>query len=64
MRASVDQERCAGHGACVVTCPEIFSLTADGCSEATAGPVPEASVVLVRQAASQCPERAITVDAG
>lgn len=61
MRASVDPERCAGHGACVITCPDVFVLTGDGHSEAIAEEVPEGLAALVQRAASQCPEHAITV---
>ncbi|MFA1546313.1 ferredoxin [Actinomadura chokoriensis] len=61
MRASVDPERCAGHGVCVVTCPSVFALTGDGYSEVTVEEIPEDVAGLVERAARQCPERAITL---
>lgn len=61
MRASVDVERCAGHGACVITCPDVFDLTDDGYAEVLVEQVPAGSVTSARQAARQCPELAITL---
>ena len=29
-KVTVDEDYCAGHGACVVTCPEVFKIGPDG----------------------------------
>jgi len=62
MRASVNPEMCAGHGACVTTCPDVFTITDDGYAEVTVAEIPAALADLTRQAANQCPERAITIE--
>ncbi|MCK9929645.1 ferredoxin [Frankia sp. Mgl5] len=62
MIVSADADRCAGHGACVATCPELFTLTSDGYVEVTADRVPDELVELVKRAAAECPEKAILVD--
>ena len=62
MRASVDPDLCAGHGACVVTCSDVFALTDDGYAEVTTEEIPAQFVDLVKEAARQCPERAIKID--
>lgn len=64
MRASVDPDFCAGHGVCVVTCPGVFALTDDGYSEVTVEEIPADLAGLVERAASQCPERAISIETG
>jgi len=61
MRASVDPDRCAGHGICVSTCPAVFSLTDDGFAEVRVDPIPVEYTGLVEQAVSECPEQAISV---
>ncbi len=30
MKATVDDQRCRGHGVCITICPEVFELTDDG----------------------------------
>ncbi|MCG5433972.1 ferredoxin [Mycobacterium sp. MYCO198283] len=61
MRASVDDDRCRGHGICVAVCPEIFTLTDDGYAVAADGDVPESLQASAVEAAEACPEHAITV---
>lgn len=34
MRISVDDDACAGHGACTTVCPEVFVITDDGYAKA------------------------------
>ncbi|TDC67759.1 ferredoxin [Actinomadura sp. GC306] len=52
-------------GSCAGAPPARAGAVADdGHSEAVAGPVPERLAGLVERAGSQCPEHAITVDAG
>ena len=59
MRVRVDDDACAGHGACVALCPEVFTLTDDGFAQADAVAVPIALTGAVAEAAAACPERAI-----
>ncbi|MEV0685413.1 ferredoxin [Nocardia sp. NPDC050378] len=62
MKVRVDTDRCRGHGACLGSCPEVFTLTDDGYAEARAGAVPEDLVDAVEEAVSACPEQAIVVE--
>ncbi|KPM53580.1 ferredoxin [Frankia sp. CcI49] len=62
MIASVDPERCAGHGACVSTCPEVFTFTDDGYAEVAVDRIPDELAELARRAAYECPERAVLVE--
>lgn len=55
----VDSDRCAGHGACVATCPEVFSFTDGGFAEVVMDQIPDGLVELAGQAQRQCPEQAI-----
>lgn len=64
MKVFIDPERCAGHGACVATCPDVFEIGDDGYARVTVDEVPAELSGPVEQAARQCPERAITVDTG
>jgi ferredoxin len=61
VKASVDDERCRGHGICELACPEVFTLTDDGYAEAREGELPARTEAGVKTAAGSCPERAITV---
>ena len=63
MRASVDPDLCAGHGACVVTCPEVFRIGDDGYAEVLVDEVPPALQDAVHQAGEECPTYAILVAA-
>ena len=60
MKVSVDEDRCAGHGVCVGTCPEVFELNDDGYSIVLTPEVPVELEAAVRAAVRGCPERAIT----
>jgi ferredoxin len=64
MKASVDADRCAGHGDCVSTCPAVFALTSDGYAEVLVDEIPGEYTLLVAKAAQECPEHAIEVDEG
>jgi ferredoxin len=61
MKATVDDDCCAGHGACVVTCPQVFRINDIGQAEVLVDEVPADQEALVRQAADECPTQAITV---
>jgi ferredoxin len=64
VKASVDPDRCAGHGDCVSTCGAVFAWTADGYAEVVFDEIPEEYTDLVNKAARECPEHAIEVDEG
>ncbi|MCX4090743.1 ferredoxin [Nocardia sp. alder85J] len=59
MKASVDWDRCRGHGVCTTICPEVFVLSADGYAEVPDPAVPVELEAAARNAADACPERAI-----
>jgi ferredoxin len=61
MRVTVDDDRCKGHGVCCALCPEVFVLTDDGYTVVETPEVPAEFEQVVRSAAGQCPERAITL---
>ena len=60
MKITVDPDRCAGHGACWGTCPEVFDLNDDGYAVVLLEEVPPDLEEKARKAVKQCPERAIT----
>ncbi|PXY33329.1 ferredoxin [Prauserella endophytica] len=61
MRVAVDEDRCRGHGVCFAICPDVFVLTDDGYAEVPEPEVPAALEHSAREAAENCPERAITL---
>jgi ferredoxin len=63
VKVSVDPDLCAGHGACVVTCPEVFRIGDDGYAEVLVDEVPEALRGSAEQAGIECPTYAILVAA-
>jgi ferredoxin len=60
MKASVDDQRCRGHGVCVTICPEVFTLTDDGYSVVENPEVPSEFEKAVQEAVECCPEQAIS----
>jgi ferredoxin len=61
MKVQVDPQLCQGHARCWDICPEVFTIDDDGYSSVSEAEVPSALEVKVREAASNCPERAIAV---
>jgi ferredoxin len=61
MKATVDEDRCRGHGICTTICPEVFDLTDDGYAEVIVSEIPDDKRVSVEEAALNCPERAISL---
>jgi ferredoxin len=61
MKAVVDEDRCRGHGVCCSTCPEVFELNDDGYAEVRVSEVPAELAASVKDAAVNCPERAISL---
>ncbi len=62
MKASVDPDRCRGHGICWSLCPQVFELTDDGYAVVLGDKVPAQHEGRVREAVGQCPERAIAIE--
>ncbi|MDQ2677764.1 MAG: ferredoxin [Actinomycetota bacterium] len=63
MKVAVDADDCAGHGACVVTCPAVFRIGDDGYAEVLVDEVPSDLAGDVEQAALECPTQAISIAA-
>ncbi len=61
MQVHVDPETCQGHARCWDICPEVFSIDDEGHSFVPSPEVPAAFEAKAREAASNCPERAITL---
>jgi ferredoxin len=61
MRVSVDADRCEGHARCWGICPEVFDLDDDGHAVVRRADVPPGLDDRVRDAARNCPERAIVL---
>ncbi|MGI8329431.1 ferredoxin [Actinomadura scrupuli] len=61
MKVTVDPDRCQGHARCWDICPEVFALDDQGHGVVPAPEVPVEFEAKARQAAANCPERAITV---
>ena len=61
MQVEVDPEVCQGHARCWDICPEVFSIDDDGFSFVAVPDVPAEFEAKTREAASNCPERAITI---
>ena len=61
MKVYVHDDRCKGHGACCGLCPDLFELTDAGYAVTRMSEVPKEYDRLVRRAADQCPEHAISI---
>ena len=61
MKVAVDADVCQGHARCWQICPEVFALNDEGHSYVLTPDVPAHLVAKVREAANNCPERAITL---
>ncbi|HVU74866.1 MAG TPA: ferredoxin [Mycobacteriales bacterium] len=61
MKASVNADLCQGHARCWDICPEVFDLDDEGHSVVIQPDVPAALEDKAREAARNCPERAITL---
>jgi ferredoxin len=61
MKVTVDPDRCQGHARCWSLCPEVFVLDDEGHASVAVDEVPAGLETKAREAADNCPERAITV---
>jgi ferredoxin len=63
MKVSIDPERCRGHALCLGIAPEAFEfLDLEDRSIVRDGASTQVSLDLLRTAARECPERAISVE--
>ena len=61
MKVWIDQDLCTGDGLCEEICPDVFALDDEGLSYVATAEVPPELETKAREAADNCPERAITV---
>jgi len=61
MKASVDRDLCIGCGPCEEICPEVFHIE-DDCAVVICDEVPKDAEESCRQAASDCPTSAISIE--
>ena len=59
--AHVDEERCVGTGMCEATAPDLFEVGDDGVSRVLRDAIPPERVAAAREAADNCPTRALTI---
>ena len=64
LKVIVDRSRCTGHGRCYVLAPEVFEPDDDGYCTTTLTEVPADLLEQAQRGVANCPEEAITVDAG
>lgn len=62
MRSFVDKDTCIGCGLCQGICPEVFSIDDDGKAVAIAKNIPDSDIDSAKDAESQCPVEAITIE--
>jgi ferredoxin len=61
MRVAVDPEVCQGHARCWDICPEVFAVDDDGFALVRTPEIGPELEAKAREAANNCPERAITL---
>jgi len=61
MKAEVDAAKCQGHARCWEICPEVFVLDEEGYGSVQVPEVPAEWEAKAREAADNCPERAIVL---
>jgi ferredoxin len=60
MKIEIDAAKCAGHGLCYYTAPELITDDESGFATVIGeGAVPDSQLALAAQAESLCPERAL-----
>ena len=61
VKVRVDNELCVGTGLCEATAPDLFEIGDDGISHVLKDEVPEELVAAAREAADNCPTRALSL---
>jgi ferredoxin len=62
VRATIDTDVCIGSGYCEATAPDLFEVTEAGTSRVLVDVVPPERVEAARQAAADCPTRALQLE--
>ena len=60
-RAHIDDQVCVGTGMCEATAPDLFEVGDNGTATVLVDEVPADRVAAAREAAANCPTRALTV---
>jgi len=60
--ARVDDELCVGTGVCEATAPDLFEVGDDGVSHVLVESIPSDRLDAAREAAANCPTRALKVE--
>jgi ferredoxin len=61
VKTSIDGDLCTGHGRCYGTAPEVYDADDEGRGVVLTPDVPAEFQDRARQAAAECPERAVRV---
>ena len=61
VRVHVDDELCVGTGMCEATAPDLFEVGDDGTARVLVGVLPVERVEAAREAAANCPTRALGI---
>lgn len=61
MKATIDPDRCRGHGICTTICSEMFAINDDGYADVMLPEIPGRLSDEVHDAVKQCPEQAIAI---
>ena len=62
LHARVDTDVCVGTGVCEATAPDLFEVTEEGTARALLDDVPPERAEAARQAAADCPTRALKLE--
>jgi ferredoxin len=62
VHARVDDELCVGTGVCEATAPDLFEVGDDGVSHVLVDSIPADRLEAAREAAANCPTRALKVE--
>ena len=61
-KATIDQERCQGHGRCTLIAPDLFDIDDEGLGTVLVPQIPDEALADARESVLSCPESAITLD--
>jgi len=61
VQAQIDDQLCVGTGMCEATAPDLFEVGDDGTARVLVGVLPVERVEAAREAAANCPTRALGI---
>lgn len=61
-KASVDSQRCQGHGRCEIIAPQLFAVDGSGISRVLVAEIDPSDLADAQEAVLSCPEQAITLE--